>query len=495
MTMLIPSLENLLIRIIEAGQKTFQSSRRNEAIPPTSFYLGKSPKLYNSLEREDIFLSSAERTGHFYFIGGSGCGKTTLIERCIQDNILQDKGWGLADAHGDVSWKLIKYLASIWQRKQGRQKDEIAKRLILVEPFNHYGIVGFNPLEISSGTTVYSCVLEMMNVFKSRWHDFGPRMEELFRTCLVTLAENKLTLLEMPILLTSKEARSSMVKNLTNQEIKSYWEDRYNKLSQANEVQYREPVLNKITEFLTDENIRYMLGQTRSTLDFRRAMDDGRWVVLNIAKGKLKGNALLLGGLFLAKLQLAALSRADIDIHRRRPFYVYLDEFQNFIHAREGGDVEVLLCESKKYAVHMAAMAHQNLAQLDNSLLNAILGNVNGLFCFRLGYRDAMALAPELSPADKKMLSESLIKLRTGEAYMKIKGKPVRLVKIQLPASPYVHTKVVKEFKKASLSFSSRPLADVKKEIEERHRRLLAKKTTAINPLHTKNPLEGQNGW
>jgi hypothetical protein len=298
----------------------------------------------------------------------------------------------------------------------------------------------------------------------------------------------------MPILLTNREARDSMVKNLTNEEIKSYWLERYNKLSQGSEIQYREPVLNKITEFLTDENIRYMLGQTRSTLDFRKAMDEGRWVILNIAKGKLKSNALLLGGLFLAKLQLAALSRADIPFQKRQPFHIVLDEFQNFILAKGDADVEVLLSECRKYRVNLT-MAHQNLGQLNSDLLNAILGNINALFCFRLGYRDALTLAPELNPTDKKMLSENLIKLKTGEAYVKIKGKPVRLVKIRLPPSPYVPQKVVDEFKESCLSFSSRPLPEVKKEIEERHHRLQTKKTVESKPLKSNNPLEGQDEW
>ncbi len=429
-----------------------------------------------------------------YICGGTGSGKTTLIESGIQNDILQNRGWCLADAHGDVADKLIRYLTSLWLNKDARQKEEMSKRVIIVEPFNQESVVGFNPLEVSSGTSVYSCALEMMNVFKTRWPDFGPRMEELFRTCLVTLGENQLTLLEMPLLLTNREARDSMVRNLTKEEIKSYWIERYNKLSQGSEVQYREPVLNKITEFLTDENLRFMLGQVRSTLDFRKAMDEGHWVILNIAKGKLKSNASLLGGLFLAKLQLAALSRANIPFQKRRSFHLVLDEFQNFINAREGGDVEVLLSECRKYRLNLT-MAHQNLGQLDNSLLNAILGNINSIFCFRLGYRDALTLAPELNPADKKVLSDNLIKLGTGEAYVKVKGKPVRLVKIRLPPSPYVSQKVVDEFKKSCLSFSSRPLLEVKKEIEERHRKLQTKKSVESKPIKIKNPLEGQDEW
>ena len=296
--MLASFLEKLAIKVFEAGQKNLFSSNHQKMVPPSSLYIGRSPKPYNPHEEESVFLSQSEREGHWYIVGGTGTGKTTFIENRIRHDILQNRGCCLLDAHGDLSEKLIRFLASLWQYKEGKQKEEMARRLILVEPF-HDRITGFNPLEASFGNSVYPCALEMMGVFKRRW-DFGPRMEELFRTCLVTLGENKLTLLEMPLLLTSREARGSLVGNLTNQEIKAYWVDRYNKLSQGSEVQYREPVLNKVTEFLTDENIRYMLGQARSTLDFRKAMDEGKWIILNIAKGRLKSNALLLGVLFLS---------------------------------------------------------------------------------------------------------------------------------------------------------------------------------------------------
>ena len=213
MKMLINPLEMLTIEIIEAGQKLISSYNRKKEISPKGFYLGNSPKLYNGLEQESLFLSREERMANNYCCGGTGSGKTTLIESYIQDDILQNRGFCLADAHGDVAEKLIRYLASLWWKKEGKQKEKFVKHLIIAEPFNHDRVVGFNPLEVTSGSSVYSCTLEMMNVFKARWPDFGPRMEELFRTCLVTLAENKLTLLEMPILLTSKMRKSGNFAN------------------------------------------------------------------------------------------------------------------------------------------------------------------------------------------------------------------------------------------------------------------------------------------
>lgn len=492
--MLKSLLEKAIIDLFEASQKVLAEAKSKRRPSPMGFHLGKTSQLYNNRQEEAFYISPENRQTSSYLIGGSGYGKTSLLESYLQDDTLHDTGWAIADCHGDVSEQLIKFFASIWQKKAGRERDEFAKRIIIVEPFNPERIIGFNPLEVQQGNSVYSCVLEMMNVFKARWPDFGPRMEELFRATLLTLSENNLTLLEIPILLTNREAREALVKNISNEEVRSYWLDRYNKLSQAMEVQYREPVLNKVTEFLTEDSIRCMLGQTQSTLDFRKAMDQGRFVILNIAKGKLKSNSSLLGGLFLAKLQLAALSRVDMPFKQRRQFHLVLDEFQNFLNSKEGADVEVLLSECRKYRVHLT-LAHQNLGQLNADLLNSILGNINALFFFRLGYRDALALAPELNPADKKLFSDNLIKLKTGEAYVKLKGKPVRLVKIRLPDSPYVHPQVVDEFKKHVLSFCTRPLKEVKREIDERHRRFQVKEAADDPPIKLKNPLEGQNEW
>lgn len=489
--MLISFLEKLFIKIFEAGQKNFFSSDHQKIVSNSGLYIGRSPKPFNHYEKEDIFFSQGERDGHRYIVGGSGSGKTNFIENCVQSDIIQNRGMCIFDAHGDISEKLVMFIVSLWQTKTEKQKEEMARRLILVEPF-HDRITGFNPLE----TDLCSSAIQMMDVFKKRWIDFGPRTEELFRACLITLSASHLTLLELPILLTNREARNSLVENLINQEIKSYWLDRYNKLSPASEIQWLTPVLNKVTGFLIDENVRYMLGQTKNTLDFRKVMDEGHWVILNISKGRLQQSASLLGGLLLMQLQLDALSRANISLHQRRPYYIYLDEFQNFINTKEGADIETMLSESRKYNLHLT-MAHQNLAQIDSSLLGSTLGNISALFCFRLGYKDALILAPELNPTNKNVICNDLIKLKTGEAYFKLKGNQARQIKIPISRQPYVHPKVVEEFKKLSFSFSTRSLEEVKREIEDRHRKLKTKNRAAGNNyrFHKANPSEGQNEW
>ncbi len=217
--MLVSALERLAIKIFETGQKKSFFSSQEKEIPPSGFYLGRSPKPYNPREEENVFLSPEEMGGHWYVVGGTGAGKTSFIENSIRDDVIQNRGMCIFDGHGDVSERLITFIASLWQKKTAKEKEEMARRLILVEPF-HDRITGFNPLEVPARNSVYASALEMMGVFKRRWPDFGPRMEELFRNSLVTLAANGLTLLELPLLLTDRHVRHSAVEGLADQEIK-----------------------------------------------------------------------------------------------------------------------------------------------------------------------------------------------------------------------------------------------------------------------------------
>ena len=239
----------------------------------------------------------------------------------------------LLEPHGDISQSVIRFISSLWAGQDRKGKIETARQTIIVEPFNLNAVIGFNPLQVEEGASLYPCVLELIQVFKDKWQDmWGPRMAELLRATFVVLCEHRLTLLEGPPLLTNTRFRNSLLENLENQEVKDYFLFRYNRLREWDKIKYREPVLNKLTELLTDKNIKYTIGQTtRGSLNIREIMDQGKYLILNLSKGRLKLNSLLLGGLFLAKAQMCALSRTDISFEKRRFFSIYIDEFQNFL--------------------------------------------------------------------------------------------------------------------------------------------------------------------
>lgn len=489
--MFLMGLEKLLIKIYDSLREKLSQ----EPVPSdANLYLGESQKLYHRDKNERLFISPEARAKHLYLIGGTGMGKTTLIENFVRQDVIEGRGFVSIEPHGDVSESIARFIASLWAQRDRKGKIGIAKRTVIVEPFNLNAIVGFNPLEVSENASVYPCVLELTQAFKAKWQDmWGPRMAELLRATLVVLVEKKLTLVEAPMLLTNTRFRNSLIEDLENQEVKDYFIYRYNRLREWDKVKYREPVLNKITEFLTDKSIRYTIGQTGSSLNFRQLMDESKWVILNLCKGKLKLNSLLLGGLFLAKLQMAGLSRADIPFERRRPFYIYLDEFQNFISQDEAGDIETLLSEARKYGLSLI-LAHQNISQLNQKLLGTILGNVGTVVSFRLSYKDAAAIAPEINPEEKDKLIKDLINLKVGEVYLKIKGEPARLTRLPFPLPPRVDAKIIKDFKDYSALFHSRSYQEIEREIQERHQRL-GIRTLGRENRRTPISQEGQDGW
>lgn len=495
-------LEKLIIKIHE----TLRARLTPKPIPlENNLYLGQTQKLYHRNIDEKLFLAPEAKAKHVYLIGGTGSGKTTLIKHLIREDIQHGNGFALLEPHSDLCDSVVSFISSLWADKGLNDKEAIAKRTILVEPFNAQAVVPFNPLEISADNPVYPCILELVQVFNQRWQDsWGPRMAELLRASLVALAENGLTLLECPSLLVNTRFRNSLLDNLQNEEIKEYFVHRYNKLREWDKVKYREPVLNKVLEFLTDKNIRHALGLSKSSVNFQEAMNESKWLILNFAKGKLKSNALLLGGLFLAKLQMASLSRVNLPSERRVPFAIYLDEFQNFISQEEGGDVETLLSECRKYGLSLV-MAHQNISQMNQKLLGSILGNVNVIVSFRLSRKDAMTIAPEIDPGEKDRLIGELINLKVGQAYVKVKGEPARLVQFPNPEVPRIDETVIEEFKAHTSSFHARSAEEIEKEIQERHRRLGLKtgqerikdrKTRTQRPEIAENgDEEGQDEW
>jgi DNA helicase HerA-like ATPase len=228
---------------------------------------------------------------------------------------------------------------------------------------------------------------------------------------------------------------------------------------------YREPLLNKLSAFVGDPCLRRILGQTRSTVNFRQAMDQGKWVLLNLSKGQLKENIHLLGTLFLTKMKQAALSRIDTPEHTRRPFFVFIDEVQNFI---GGGDLNSLTSELRKFHVGLT-MAHQTLDQLPRELRSVILGNVGTEIFFRLSHHDASQISSEMDPKEKYLIEKRLIDLQVGQAYLKVKGQQrPRLLKTLHVPSIHVSDEALERVKQASFRRWATPIAEVEKEIEAR---------------------------
>src|SRR5918996_154338 len=345
---------------------------------------------YYSAEKDQLQMAKIplkDRAIHMYVIGASGSGKTKFLEFPIQQDIRLGNGFGIIDPHGDLIDETIGFLAQYYDQTHD---DSIFDRVVLVDPTDPKSTVAFNPLEVLPNTEPIEQAQELVMVFKSMWPDaWGARMEDLFRNALIALGEAGLTLAQMPAFLTVQSFRSQVMQKVDQPITKLYWE-RFDQLGKANQLVWTDPVTNKVNAFLADYRLHQMLSQPKSSFNLRDIMDHKKILLIKLNKGKLRQSADLLGSLFTAKLQLAAFSRTDIPIEERVPFYLYIDEFQNFASESFG----VVLSEARKYGLSLI-MAHQTLEQIPKELRSVILGNAGIQVYFRMNRADAELLAKE----------------------------------------------------------------------------------------------------
>jgi hypothetical protein len=335
---------------------------------------------------------------HAYIVGGTGTGKSRLLRVLIEQDIASGYGLCLIDPHGDLCEALVQFLATLPPDHPALAKS------VLIDPTDSEWAIGFNPLEIPQGEDVYPHVLELLTVFEKLWGDsWGARMEDLMRNSFITLAEAGLTLLEVPRLLTDADFRAQLASHVRSPEARNYWENRFAPLPARTKAEWIESTLNKVSTFITDPWIRDMVGQTHSTIDLRKWMDEGAITLVNLAKGRLKRNSDLVGALFVAKIQEAALSRVDMPERDRRPYRLVVDEFQNYATR----SFEEILSEARKYGLCLV-MANQTLTQLELTLLASVLGNCQVQVYFRCNRHDAETLARQAFRATGKQIKFQL---------------------------------------------------------------------------------------
>jgi len=340
----------------------------------------------NKEEFQRAKIAEEDRATHFYVIGATGTGKTKFLEYLIQQDIKNKNGFGVIDPHGDLIEDIKSYLTLNHDPTDG----EITDRIIYIDPTDPDFTVTFNPLEKISGVPVAEQANELISSFKKIWSaSWGVRMEDLMRNSLIALGEAGLTLTELPQFLGNRAFRKSVVEKVNHPIAEEYFK-RFDSLTDRGQVTWVEPVMNKINAFFSDERIRQMFASDRSSFNLREAMDEKKMLLIKLDKGKLKDSSDLLGSLIMAKIQMAAFSRSDIPQSKRVPFYLYIDEFQNFA----SDSFSVVLSEARKYRLSLI-MAHQTLSQIADELRGLILGNTGIQVCFRLNRHDASLLAKE----------------------------------------------------------------------------------------------------
>lgn len=357
-------------------------------------------------------IKQADRLSHMYIIGKTGTGKSTLLRTLAEQDVLAGRGFCLIDPHGDMAESVAQAAA-----RAGR-KDVIYWNV--PDPACPYG---YNPIRHMRPDKIPLAASGILEAFKKLWDDaWGVRMEHILRHALYALLEIRdATLPDILRLLTDDAYRKCVAGQLTNDQVRSFWQEEYPNYA----IRYRAdgigPIQNKVGAFLADPTLRRILTAPSVDLHLRRLMDEGGGLVVNLAKGKLgEDSANLLGSLLVTTIGLAAFSRADVDEQARQPFFLYLDEFQNFT-TRSVAD---MASELRKYGVGLV-LANQHLHQLSPELRHGILGNAGTLIAFRVGPEDAAFLGREFAPT---FGPEDLMSLPNHRIYLKlmIDGMPSR---------------------------------------------------------------------
>jgi hypothetical protein len=368
------------------------------------------------ITRYHVGLTNTRRSMHIAVLGKTGSGKSSLLRYLSQQDIEADRGFMYFDLHGDTTPFLLKTINA----RERRLHRHLSDKLIIIDPADPLVSVGLNPLEQDS--TDFVRIAEFAQLLKQRWHleTFGARTDELLRNSLYVLSENSLTLVELAPLLTHNGFRAACLKRVHNEDVRQYFEFRYNQASEPMQATMREPILNKTSAFTADPHFRHIVGQVHSTFSIREAMDDGYWVIVNLEKGRLGEQAFTLGSLVFAMMKNALFARK-----KRSLFTVYCDEIQNFV--AYGTGIETVLSEARKFGVGLVS-ANQFLDQYPAEMRAAILSVGTHAF-FQLSQADANQIAQGLDGG--KALAERLKNLRQRRCV--VKSGPDRWGEVQVP--------------------------------------------------------------
>lgn len=342
----------------------------------------------------------------------------------------------MIDPHGDLAETVVGNLP----------KSRINHTLIF-DPSDRERSVGFNMLEAVDAERRPLVASGLVGIFKKLFHDsWGPRLEHTLRSSILALLDYPgATLLSVPLMLTNDAFRAKVVAKVADPVVRAFWEAEFGRLNPTQRVETVSPILNKVGQFLSSPLLRNILGQPQSAFSLRRAMDQGKTVIVNLSKGKLGEDAsALLGAMLVTRFQLDAMSRADMPERERRDFTLYVDEFQNF--ATES--FATILSEARKYRLSLV-MANQYVGQMPEPMREAVFGNVGSLISFQVGPSDAPVIRQALHG---DVTETDLINLRKHTAILRlsIDGMPTRPFSADMPPPlPRKDDEMAKRYAKA----------------------------------------------
>lgn len=357
-------------------------------------------------KRTKFGIKYEDRARHVYVIGKTGMGKSTMLENMAVQDIQDGHGVAFIDPHGGTAEKLLDYVP------EHRIKD-----VIYFAPFDLNNPISFNVMEDVGPEQRHLVVSGLMSAFKKLFGEesFSDRMQYILQNTLLALLEYPdSTLLGVNRMLTDKVYRNKVVANVTDSSVKAYWTQEFANYTERFAAEATPAILNKIGQFTANPLVRNIIGQTKSSFDFRKVMDEQKILIINLSKGQIgEGNANLLGSMLITKIYLAAMSRANLSASQIRllpAFYFFVDEFQSFANESFAN----ILSEARKYKLSLT-IAHQYIEQMSEEVRAAVFGNVGTIVSFRVGPFDAEVFEKIFSPT---FVKEDMVNLGFAQVYL-----------------------------------------------------------------------------
>ena len=350
-------------------------------------------------------IKAKDRTRHVYVIGKTGMGKSTLLENMAVQDIRNGEGMAFIDPHGQTAETLLDYIP------EERKAD-----VLYFAPFDMDNPVSFNVMEDVGADKRHLVVSGLMSTFKKIWVDaWSARMEYILSNTLLALLEYPgSTLLGVNRMLSDKVYRKKVIENIKDPAVKSFWVDEFLKYNERYMQEAGDSIKNKTGQFTANPLIRNIIGQPKSSFDLRQLMDDRKIIIVNLSKGLIgETNANLLGSMFITRIYLAAMSRAELspsELGKLSNFYFYVDEFQSFANEAFAN----ILSEARKYKLNLT-IAHQYIEQMEEEVKNAVFGNVGTTISFRVGPFDAETLETIFQP---KFYAADICNLSFAQIYL-----------------------------------------------------------------------------
>ena len=381
-------------------------------IPTSGLYLGKST--YRGLAKP-VYMDIDDRRRHMYIIGKTGTGKSEFLKDMIMQDIRSGQGLAVIDPHGDLIDDILPMIP-----------PKRAEDVILFDPADTSRPMGLNMLEAQTEEQKHYVVSSIIGLMYKLFDPnktgiIGPRFEHAIRNAMLTVMyEQGATFVEVVRVLTDANYVQELLPIVTDPIIRRYWTDQIAQTSDFHKSEVLDYIVSKFGRFVTNKMIRNIIGQSDSSFNFRKVMDEGKILLINLAKGKIgEENSQFLGLVLVPKILVAAMSRQDMAKDLRRDFFLYVDELQNFATP----DFAQILSEARKYKLNLI-VANQFIGQMEEEVKNAIFGNVGTVVAFRVGVNDANYLQHEFQPV---FAEADLINVERYNTYVKtiVGGEPV----------------------------------------------------------------------